>query len=262
MREQKVRAIPGLDAEVESAISSALPALRARIPRVPLGRAVDGRRAWCSMPLRVCRASHGPIPVGSLRRGQDMVGDIEILAPTDRPADAIDALLQLPAASHVLHRSERLLYALADRVQIGVRLPATVQCRRRSALPDRIARALRGSAGACRRPGLTLDGRRAVLERRRRCDELRPKADIYAALGLPLIPPEIENGEDEIALATTGALPTLISRDDIRGDLHMHSVVERRTRSDRGDGRRRAARSATSMAITGPLAALRRRRAT
>src|SRR4029077_14775443 len=48
--------------------------------------------------------------------------------------------------------------------------------------------------------------------------------EIYAALDLPLIPPEIRNGEDEIAAAERGALPRLLTEKDIRGDLHMHSV--------------------------------------
>src|SRR5207244_12446589 len=41
---------------------------------------------------------------------------------------------------------------------------------------------------------------------------------------LPFIPPEIRNGDDEISAAERGALPTLLTRDDMRGDLHMHSV--------------------------------------
>jgi DNA polymerase (family 10) len=50
------------------------------------------------------------------------------------------------------------------------------------------------------------------------------EADIYSALGLQVIPPEIREGDDAIALASRGALPALVSSDDIRGDLHMHSV--------------------------------------
>ena len=163
------------------------------------------------------------MPIGSLRRGQDMVGDIEILAPTDLPAAAIDALLALPASSHVLHRSERRLYVLTDRVQIGVRLPAP------------------SNAGASL---LYLTGSRAHFEALQayaaakgwtlKADGLfasdgshtpaAAEADIYTALGLPLIPPEIRNGDEEIELASRGALPTLVSRGDIRGDLHMHST--------------------------------------
>jgi DNA polymerase (family 10) len=51
----------------------------------------------------------------------------------------------------------------------------------------------------------------------------RTEADVYRALGLPLIPPEIREGSDEIALAERDALPRLVTLDDIRGDLHMHT---------------------------------------
>ncbi len=55
---------------------------------------------------------------------------------------------------------------------------------------------------------------------------LRPSAteeEIYAALGLPFIPPEIRDGADEIQAAKSHALPALLSKSDIRGDLHMHT---------------------------------------
>ena len=221
VRERKLRALPGFSEDVEAAVAAALPALRARIPRIPLGRAVSVAEMVLE-PLRAAGVAWA-MPIGSLRRGQDMVGDIEILAPTDLPAAAIDALLALPASSHVLHRSERRLYVLTDRVQIGVRLPAP------------------SNAGA----GLLyLTGSRAHFEALQayaaakgwtlKADGLfasdgshtpaAAEADIYTALGLPLIPPEIRNGEEEIELASRGALPTLVSRGDIRGDLHMHST--------------------------------------
>src|SRR5204863_6796809 len=47
---------------------------------------------------------------------------------------------------------------------------------------------------------------------------------IYAMLGLQYIPPEIRNGEDEIDAARLGTLPQLVSRRDIEGDLHMHTM--------------------------------------
>ncbi len=47
--------------------------------------------------------------------------------------------------------------------------------------------------------------------------------EIYSALGLPFIPPEIRAGDGEIAAAASGTLPRLVERVDIRGDLHMHS---------------------------------------
>ena len=56
---------------------------------------------------------------------------------------------------------------------------------------------------------------------------LRPAAledEIYSTLGLLVIPPEIRTGDDEIDAAWRGTLPTLVSRNDILGDLHMHTV--------------------------------------
>jgi DNA polymerase (family 10) len=49
------------------------------------------------------------------------------------------------------------------------------------------------------------------------------EVEIYNALDLLWIPPEIRTGDDELAAAEAGTLPTLISRADIRGDLHMHT---------------------------------------
>jgi DNA polymerase (family X) len=54
----------------------------------------------------------------------------------------------------------------------------------------------------------------------------RPSAleeELYGALDLPFIPPEIRNGEEEVLAAKNGTLPALLSRGDIRGDLHMHT---------------------------------------
>jgi DNA polymerase (family 10) len=49
------------------------------------------------------------------------------------------------------------------------------------------------------------------------------EADVYAALGLPLIPPELREGTDEIALATKGALPKLATMKDLQGVLRVHT---------------------------------------
>jgi DNA polymerase (family X) len=222
VRRQKLRALPGLDATVEAAVEAALPDLRARIPRIPLGRAVN----VAETVLEALRAAPGvawAMPVGSLRRGQDMVGDIEIVAATDQPAAAIDALLALPISSHVLHRGERRLYFLTDRVQIGIRLPdpanAGAELLYLTGSRGHFD-ALRAHAAAA---GWTLEANGLHAADGSRIPAAT-EAHIYEALGLPPIPPEIRNGDDEIALASRGDLPALVARGDIRGDLHMHSL--------------------------------------
>ncbi len=222
VREQKLRGLAGFSAEVEAGVARTLPALRSRIPRIPLGRAIALADSVIE-PLRAVPGVAWALPVGSLRRGQDMVGDVEIMAPTEQPADALAALLALPTSSHVLHRSDRRLYVLTDRVQIGVRLPpvATAGAELLYLTGSRKHFEALQAHAAARGLSLKAGGLQTVH------GELMPavtEADIYQALGLPFIPPEIRNGDDEIAAGSRGTLPALVSREDIRGDLHMHSL--------------------------------------
>ncbi len=221
VRRHELRGIPGFDAEIESAIARALPTLRAAVPRVPLGRAV----AMAEPVLEVLRSAAGvrwAQPAGSLRRGQDTVGDIEIVAAADDPGPPLDAITRLPDLARVLHRSSRRVYLLADRVQVGVRCVA----------PDTAGAVLLHMTGNQAHLDLlaavAAEGQWTLAP-----DGLSPPSggppvgasedEIYAALDMPCIPPEIRNGEDEIPLARQGSLPQLVSRRDIRGDLHMHT---------------------------------------
>src|SRR5204862_5338399 len=52
----------------------------------------------------------------------------------------------------------------------------------------------------------------------------REEADVYAAVGLPWIPPELREDRGEIEAAAAGRVPSLLTASDFRGDLHMHST--------------------------------------
>jgi len=220
--EQTLRRLPGFDADVESRIAGALPGLRSRVASVPLGRATAIADPFLTA-LRERSTVQWAEPAGSLRRGQDMVGDIELAAATSAPSAVLDELARLPQSSHVLHRSSRKLYVLNERVQIGIRLLEPAQAG--AALLHLTGsashlEALRSHAAAI---GLTLTS--AGL---RSADGAALSAatehEIYAALALPYIPVEIREGEDAVLAAARGSLPELVTRSDIRGDLHMHST--------------------------------------
>jgi DNA polymerase (family X) len=211
--------LPGLDAETEQAIADALPHLRAAVPRVPLGRAMS-----IAAPVMECLTHAGAAwasPVGSLRRGRELVGDIEVLAPLEEPGPAFDDILQLPDVTRTLHRGRRRLYVLIDRVQVGVRCPVAAEAGAALLNLTGSIEHVRRLAALASEHGWTLGPR--GLDQASAALLAETEEEIYAALGLPVIPAEIREGMDEIGAARAGRLPALVARQDMRGDLHMHT---------------------------------------
>jgi DNA polymerase (family 10) len=212
--------IGGFDESVESAVARALPRLRASLPRIPLGRAIALAQPIISRLQELPQVA-AVTPVGSVRRGLDFVGDIELVAVTDAAEPAIDTFVGLLDHSRILHRSDSRAYLLTDRVQLGLRcvepssagaalLHLTGSVAHLTAL-----RAVANERGGSLEPdGLVCpEGERVAVS----------EEAIYNRLGMPFIPPEIRTGSDEIDAARSGRLPALVTRDDIRGDLHMHT---------------------------------------
>lgn len=206
---EHLRRIPGLDESTEQAIAAALPTLRATIPRVPLGRAI-GIVDPIVDQLIATPGIDWAMPAGSMRRGQESVGDLEVVASADAPAAAVEELSHHPSAGRILHRSDRSIYLLFDRVQLGVRFP-------RPGDAGSVLWRLTGSPAHVNAIG------RLARERGVDIAHTATEEELYARVGLPFIPAEIREGAEEIAAARDGKLPALVSRADMRGDLHMHT---------------------------------------
>lgn len=222
VRRQALRALPGYSVEVEQAVANALPQLRASRRRLTLGRAAAIADNVLD-PLRALSRVQWAEAVGSIRRGQETVGDIEIVVATADPDDAFGQLLGAIDIGRFLHRSRQRLYFITDGTQVGVRcappasaaavlLHMTGSYQHLDLLHARAARRgwILGPAGLDR-----VDGHRPLGE---------TEEEIYAALELQWIPAEIRNGDEELRAAETSTLPTLLDRRDIKGDLHMHTT--------------------------------------
>ncbi len=218
---------PGTDEEDRARLGrlqAALPALRLGHPRLPLGLAWSVATDAREVVQQVVGTSGVVEPVGSLRRFEPTVGDIELLVTVDDPAGALDQIAGAFADTPVIHRGPRVLIVVSRGEQVTVR---TV-----SALEAPGARLLRTGSGPHVRQlqrralergwhlgpaGLCPDGATEPLP-------ARDEADLYAHLGLAFVPPELRHGDDEIARAEADALPSLLTVGDMRGDLHVHTL--------------------------------------
>jgi len=224
-RDGRLRGLPRLGARTEANILRGIERRR---------RQASGRRpAYEARPL-VDAVVEGLARVpgieavsvaGSLRRMRDTVADIDIVVATADAAAAMDAVVALPQVGQVLGRGPTRTTVLIGR--------AAVQCDVRVVEPASYGAALQYFTGnkdhnvrlrelAVRR-GLRINeyGVYEVATDRRLGGAT--EEEVYAAVDLPWIPPEIREGQGEIEAAQRGELPALITLGEIRGDLHMHT---------------------------------------
>jgi DNA polymerase (family 10) len=165
------------------------------------------------------------IPVGSVRRGCETCGDIDILAVGGDPV-LMELLLQHPRVERVLgHGDTKSSVRLQGGYQADLRLVplesrgAAMQYFTGSKAHNIVIR-----DRAIQR-GLTLNeyGLYRVEDDGRVAGD--SEEEIYAALGLAWIAPELRENRGEIEAASHGALPRLVTLGDLRGDLHMHTTA-------------------------------------
>jgi DNA polymerase (family X) len=174
--------------------------------------------------LREVRGVHRIEVAGSLRRRRATIGDLDLLAAVDDPAAVIAALDALPEVEKVLSAgSDKSSIILSDGPQVDLMVCppgawGTHLVHFTGSADHNIA--LRGLA-LDRGWSLSEKGFKVLEDGSLLLDA--EEADVYERLGMPWIAPELRNGDGEIEAALADRLPTLITRDDVRGDTHVHS---------------------------------------
>lgn len=169
---------------------------------------------------------HAPIEkvavAGSLRRMRETVGDLDILVTSPDPPAAIRAFTEMPHVKEVV---------LAGGTKATVMLDARVQADIRVLEPGSWGAGLQYFTG---NKDHNIHLRSMAIERGWKLDEYgvfegdrkiagETEEDVYAAFGLPWIPPELREENGEIQAAAKGALPRLVEPKDVRGDFHVHT---------------------------------------
>lgn len=220
----RLRQLPGMGARTEERILAGIQALSRRSQRTPLGQARPLALAMINQLREAVPGLERISVAGSLRRWRDTIGDLDLLAATDAPEPVMQAFTRLPEVAEVL---------LSGPTKTSIRTRDGLQVDLRVVPPERWGTALQYFTGSqahnialrerAQRMGLSLseyaikrdDGHEILCS---------TEEEVYAALGLPWIPPELRENRGEIEAAERGALPRLVEVGDIRGELHAHST--------------------------------------
>ncbi|HQG58591.1 MAG TPA: DNA polymerase/3'-5' exonuclease PolX [bacterium] len=161
---------------------------------------------------------------GSFRRKNATIGDLDIPVSTNKPSEVLDYFLKFPEIKEVLVVGDKKAsVVLSNEIQVDLRVStpqaygSMLQYFTGSKQHNILLRNYALSMGmSLSEYGIKKDGK---------LREFSDEKSFYNELGLSYIPPEIRNGDFEIEAAKEGKLPDLIKLEDIKGDIHFHTIA-------------------------------------
>jgi DNA polymerase (family 10) len=222
-RAGKLAGLPGIQKKTEENILKGIELLKRGTDRRPLGRVLPlaediVRRMKDSAPVDKIEVA------GSIRRWKDTVKDIDILTTSKKPAEVMDAFVKLPHMGRVLAHGETKSSIVTDEgIQVDLRVVEE----------DSFGAALAYFTGSKQhniklremavRTGLKINEYGVFKGPEEKKIGGKYEEDVYKSLKLPFIPPELREDTGEIDAALSGKLPDLVTMEDIKGDLHVHT---------------------------------------
>ena len=224
VKAHRLRSLPGFQAKKEENLLKGLAIVRKGQARMHLGVALP----LAHRLLELLKAVPGVTRVstaGSLRRMRETIGDLDLLAASSRPARVMEALTQSPLCARVL---------ASGTTKSSILTPEGVQVDLRVVSPESFGAALQYFTGSKEhnvrlrelaiRQGLKVNEYGVFRLKTGRRIAGREEEDVYRALGLPWIPPELREDHGELDAARAGRLPALVEPNDLRGDFHIHTT--------------------------------------
>ncbi|MGV9455841.1 DNA polymerase/3'-5' exonuclease PolX [Streptomyces sp. NPDC003635] len=161
---------------------------------------------------------------GSLRRGRETIGDIDVLVAARGSGPVMRAFTELPYVTEVIAHGEKKTSVRTDRgLQVDLRVVP----------PDSWGAAMIYFTGS---KAHNIKIRERAVHQKLKLSEYglfdaesgkkivsRTEEDVYGRLGLPWFPPTLREDRGEIEAGLRGELPELVTEADVRGDLHTHT---------------------------------------
>ena len=219
----RLRTLPGMSAKSEENILKALEVYRRAAGRFRMDTAYETAQELTSY-LKEFKGVEEVTPAGSLRRGRETVGDLDLLVTGQNHAGIADHFARYPGVAQLLAKGEdKVSIKLQNDLQVDVRLLER----------EAYGAALQYFTGS-KEHNVAL--RERAKKRGWKLSEYGlfhgedplargTEEEIYARLDLPWIPPELRENLGEIEAAEKGELPKLVELKDIKGDLQMHTTA-------------------------------------
>ena len=223
-REHRIRRLPRMGVVREKNILKSIERYRKRSNRILYSTAesiVDEILTY----LGGIESLEHATAAGSYRRRKETVGDIDILATAARPEEIVAAFVKMPLVEEVLAKGPtKASVIMNDTIQVDLRI---VEHRSYGTVLQYFTGSKEHNVSMRQ---LALDRGYSLSEysltRLANGQDLffDQEEEVYQALGLQYIPPELREDRGEIEAALGGKLPRLVEAKDIRGDLHVHSI--------------------------------------
>src|SRR6516162_8376797 len=229
-KEGKLRTLPRLSEKSEQKIVKAIEDYRRISGRYLIDEA-DRTAERLAEHLKRIKGIDTVIPAGSLRRGRETVGDLDVLVTGPCCVDdnqrtaLIEEIVRFPGIHEVLAKGDnKVSFKLRNGLQVDVRTLS----------PDSYGAGLQYFTGSkshsvslrqrALKMGLTLNEYGLCRIEDNQLVASKTEEDIYRTLQLDWIPPELRENTGEIEAAEKHQLPDLITLKDLRGEVHMHTV--------------------------------------
>jgi DNA polymerase (family 10) len=247
----KLNGVKGFGPKTVATLLRDIAAAETRDQRTLLFEALRAADSFITALGAACPAVQQATYAGSLRRGRETIGDLDILAATTEPGIVVQAFTTLPLVARV---------ESSGREKATVFLHNGLQADLIAIEPALWGAALQHFTGS---KAHNIRFRELALARGLSFSEngFKPlsggaalpcatEEDVYAAIGLPWIAPELRENQGEFEAAAAGRLPQLVELGDIRADLHMHSDWSDGKASIRAMAEAARAQGYTYMALT------------
>jgi DNA polymerase (family 10) len=219
----RLRDLPGMSVKSEENLVKALEVYRRAAGRFRMDTAYE-TALLLTRYLKEFEGVEEVTPAGSLRRGCETVGDLDLLVIGHNHPGIADHFAKFPGVAQLLAKGEdKVSVKLQNDMQVDVRLldresyGAALQYFTGSKEHNVVLRERAKKRGWKLSEYGLFKGEKVLAS--------RTEEEIYAKLDLPWIPPELRENLGEIEAAEKGELPKLVELEDIKGDLQMHTTA-------------------------------------